>query len=255
MSNVTILDLETIPDYSVWLDAPINRANGNGHSEPSKKPGRPRKTPLKDPFPPCYAHQIVSAGLVVIQDGVCCGVGTAEAHSKEDEKRLLEWLATTLAPTDKIITWNGRHFDMPVIQLRSLHHGVAQPWLDADARSRYKERHIDLCDIMTEYGGLGKTGYNLDTFSQLIGMPGKGDVDGSMVKSLFESGKMDLIIAYNKRDCVQTAALWYRWELLRGRLDVQKYREGVASLLAAAREHEGMEAEEFRVNQAIFEVL
>lgn len=247
--KTVIIDLETIPDKSVWTDAPIE------DDDESEEPPKPRRgRPKKKPFPPPYAHQIICAGFSIFDDNNCLGVGHMEAATKEQEKELLSSLPEYLNDADKIVSWNGKHFDVPVIQLRSLHHGIPQPWIDGDVRKRYGEKHTDLCEIFTEYGGLGKTGFNLDTFAKMIGFPGKNGFDGSLVHAAFVAGKIDLITQYCRRDVVQTAGLWLRWALLRGTLDADKYNEGVKSLLEAARGVEGMTATEFEVNVSLLRV-
>lgn len=249
--KAVILDIETIPDKTVWDGAP--EENGAPTNGPPKPRGRGR--PKAAPFPPMHAHQVIVAGFVAFDGEECAGVGHVEASTKDEEKSLLGDLADFMSSYEQIVSWRGRHFDIPVISLRSLHHGVPQPWIDAECLKKYGDRHVDMWDKVTDYGTIGIKDYNLDNFSQLVGMPGKGDFDGSLVAMAFQAGKMDTITEYCKRDVVQTAAVWLRWRLLRGMLKPEGYRTAIQSLLVQARQHEGMKAEQFKVNGPLLEAI
>lgn len=146
-----------------------------------------------------------------------------------------------------LVTYNGRAFDLPVIALRSLRHGVAMPWYYQENGLRYRfslEDHIDLCDWLADHGAtrLG----SLDALAKLIGLPGKIGIDGSQVEGLYHSGQIEHIQNYCLADVVQTALLFLRFRLLQGVLDRDKYRAVVADLTAKlsgeARLHEFMQA-------------
>ena len=54
-----------------------------------------------------------------------------------------------------LVTFNGRAFDLPVIALRSLSHGVPLSWYYQERGVRYRyseEGHMDLCDWLADHG-------------------------------------------------------------------------------------------------------
>jgi predicted PolB exonuclease-like 3'-5' exonuclease len=61
-------------------------------------------------------------------------------------------------------------------------------------------------------------------------MPGKMEVDGSKVQSMFEHGRYAEIRDYCLHDVVQTTFVFLRSELLRGRLSLVDYRERAKAL-------------------------
>jgi len=65
----------------------------------------------------------------------------------------------------------------------------------------------------------------------LIGLPGKGAVDGSQVEGMYQAGQLADIERYCLGDVVQTALLFLRFRLLQGRLAPTRYRTAVASLV------------------------
>ena len=127
-----------------------------------------------------------------------------------------------------LVSFNGRGFDLPVLELAALRHGLALPrYLDettpASLRSRHGGRHFDLYDFLCNYGATGLRG-GMDLLLKMIGMPGKLELDGSQVQAYFEAGRLDEIHRYCRADVIQTYFLLIRVELMRGRIDEAGYR-------------------------------
>jgi predicted PolB exonuclease-like 3'-5' exonuclease len=87
---------------------------------------------------------------------------------------------------------------------------------------------------MTDFGASRMP--SLDALAQLVGMPGKMGVDGSKVQSMHEQGKHAEIRDYCLHDVVQTAFVFLRAEVLRGRLSPDDYRARAALLWDALAE-------------------
>lgn len=123
-----------------------------------------------------------------------------------------------------LVTFNGRNFDLPVLELQALKHGcTAQRYFSGKARNRYAEEgHYDLYDFLTNYGAHRLRG-GFNVLAKLIGLPGKMEIDGSMVQQLWEEGRLPDIHRYCRQDVMQTYFLFLRVELLRGRLTTEQY--------------------------------
>lgn len=141
-----------------------------------------------------------------------------------------------------LVSFNGRHFDLPVLELQALRYGCAAPRYFNEKyghRYRYSEQgHYDLYDFLTNAGGYRlRGGFHL--VAQLIGLPGKGSVDGGQVQELWEAKRHAEIQAYCRRDVIQTYLLFLRIELVRGRIAPAEYAravEAAAPLSAELRE-------------------
>lgn len=211
-----VLDLETVPD---------------GWTAPPDRP---------DAFPPIWAQRVVCAAWCRITTGrdAIGGWGTAIAQDGEVcERDLLHRLSLHLS-SDKptLVTYNGRRFDLPVLVMRCLRHGVQLPWhyQMRGARYRYSEDgHLDLADCLTDYGACSMMA--LDDVARSIGLPGKVGVSGADVADLFRTGRLDEIAAYCLSDVAQTALLFLRFRLVQGAIGHAEYESRRAAMMQAFR--------------------
>lgn len=127
-----------------------------------------------------------------------------------------------------LVTFNGRNFDLPVLELQALKYGCsAQRYFSSKARNRYvEEGHYDLYDFLTNYGAHRLRG-GFNVLAKLIGLPGKMEIDGSMVQQLWEDGRLADIHHYCRQDVMQTYFLFLRVELIRGRLAPEQYEQAL----------------------------
>lgn len=281
-----VMDIETVPDLTVWQ--PASLGNQIEKIEMDSKPTKPsleflaivveriqnnvpvhaddiekasdiaRRAKLDDDlsktlaphvvvkpppaaeFAPLHAQTPVAIGCVWLGSDMmvkkigCLRVDSTLPLLEGEEKMLHEWNEFMSRERPTIVTWNGRSFDMPVLALRSFRHGINLAWYygNKDYRYRYSEdKHADLMDAMADYGAVRFL--KLDAVAQLTGCPGKhGDMDGSKVHGMYLEGKIEEIANYCTSDTLQTAFVFLRWRLTKGRIDLQKYQEAVQSLLS-----------------------
>jgi 3'-5' exonuclease len=208
-----VLDIETVPDPELY--SPPDQASGDAK-----------------PFPPLYAHRpIVLDELFAFKR-----IGVIGEH--DDEPGMLADFSSFVEQyRPHLVTFNGRSFDLPVIMLRCLRHGVPLHFFfnDKDYRYRYTDAgHIDLYDFLSEHGA-ARVG-SLDAVAHVIGLPGKVGVDGSQVEGLYNAGQIQLVKNYCLMDVAQTAFVLLRYRLLQGALDRDSYRrvaQGLYDALAA----------------------
>lgn len=208
MPSHLILDIETIPD-----------------------PELPRMDD-SDKVPPPPFNSIVTLGCLLLVDYVPKRLGVIGEGGTE-RSMLTDFAAWIDKQKPTIVTWNGRGFDMPVITSRALKHGVPMPWWFSDRNTRYRfspEGHFDLMDFLADFGAAKSS--RLDIYAKLIGFPGKVGVDGSQVAPMVHAGKIDEVNAYCLCDVAQTAAIFLRVELLRGKISREQYTQHAEGLLA-----------------------
>lgn len=132
------------------------------------------------------------------------------------------------------VTFNGRGYDMPVMELAAYRYGLSLPkWFNVDARTydqsrnRYNHNaHLDLMDLISNFGASRVTG-GLNLLANLIGKPGKTGVDGSMVQGMYDDGKVQEINDYCKSDVLDTYFVFLRTRVLLGLLNLDEEHQRV----------------------------
>ena len=127
-----------------------------------------------------------------------------------------------------LVSFNGRQFDLPVLELQALRYGCAAPSYFGEGssyRRRYQlGKHLDLYEFVTNFGAYRVRG-GFDLLLRTIGLPGKGAIDGSQVQDLWDAGRLAEIHGYCRRDVIQTYFLFLRVELVRGQITAERYQE------------------------------
>jgi predicted PolB exonuclease-like 3'-5' exonuclease len=137
-----------------------------------------------------------------------------------------------------LVSFNGRGFDLPVLELQALRHGISAPRYFGSERNSLRMRfgrHCDLYDWLTN-GGAARLRGGLDLVAKLVGLPGKGEVSGADVQVLWERGCWERIHRYCRDDVLQTYFLYLRIEHLRGRLS----GEQLAQVETATRDYRAL---------------
>lgn len=169
------------------------------------------------------------------------------------EAELVSKFWQTFESAQTMVTFNGRGFDLPVLETQALKHGLSLPRYFAAGQSkstyrgsRYSDTyHIDLCDYLSNFGASNRR-YSLDLMAKLIGLPGKYTIAGEDVEYLFRQGRLKEINQYCVTDVLQTFLLFLRIELLRGKMDRPAYEAAVAAAKEDLRQRaEGAGADNF----------
>ncbi len=215
--TLLVLDIETVPDRSLWSPEMEKQAQ-------RKDDGRGRE----DPFPPPWAHQVLVAGVLWLGPDHSFRKLGLVGQGTTDEERILRDMGKFLDEHHPVlVTYNGRRFDLPVLALRSMRHGIPAAWYFHRGnayRQRYRsDAHVDLCEELSDHGSVRRP--KLDDAVRLIGLPGKLGVDGSWVDSMAARGDIAAVQKYCLTDVVQTAFLYLRYLVLRGDLDPARFRD------------------------------
>ena len=215
------LDIETVPDADLTPgDWPADR------------------------FPKNAWHRIVAISFVTADilrgsngwEGYALTACRSGGEEDWDEARLLAafWRFFE-AGRYRVVTWNGRAFDMPTILARSMMHGIEAPaWFRRGTKwEGYRHRfapdwHTDLMDATSEYGAAQRM--TLDEAAAAIGLPGKLGEHGSQVAAMVAAGEMGRVRAYCETDCVNLFALYLRWAHLTGRTDAAAHDRAILDL-------------------------
>ena len=162
--------------------------------------------------------------------------GTEDA----DEKMLLEGLFDHLRRRRvKLVSYNGRGFDIPVLKYRAMKYGLSVPWLrsnNIDYDYRYNlELHCDLLEAFSNFGASEKV--KMNEVCALFDIGGKLNTEGSMVYDLYKAKKIQDIKEYCQLDVVNTYLIYLRYMLFRGRLNKQNFDKCAGDLKSFMEEN------------------
>ncbi len=184
-------------------------------------------------FLPVPFHKVVAISAVIAND-----FGSFEKVSSIEGKNENEMLSSFLSFIDrhnpKLVSFNGRNFDIPMLMIRALKYNLSCPaFYDKDNKTlnkskwdnyryRFSDRfHVDLMDHISEFGAV--RGLKLDLLCNMAQIPGKFDISGDQVHTLFYENKIKEIKEYCESDVLNTYWLYLKYELLKGNVTLEDY--------------------------------
>jgi 3'-5' exonuclease len=217
--KIVCLDIETIPDRELIPDWDVGE------------------------FPPKPIwHQVVAISFVEARlirgNGpekylvTCCRSGGRAAWD-ERQSKFWQYFAEN-AP--RVVTWNGKGFDLPVLRTRAMIYGIsAHSWFQRGTKwDSYMQRfapdwHCDLMEQLSDYRACAAM--SLDDVALALGLPGKIGGHGAEVEAMVRRGEIDNVRAYCECDCLNMFVLYVRWALLSGRTDLMGHNASLESLI------------------------
>lgn len=141
-----------------------------------------------------------------------------EWHSEDEtafykglsESDLLTSFWNIISQVDRVVSFNGKYFDVPFLLLRSAVLRI-KPSKILSTNKFDSKTHIDLLDQLT-FNGLTKK-FNLDFYCHSFGIESSknNEVNGMEVKNLYEAGRIKEIAQYCKEDVRATFELFQIW--------------------------------------------
>jgi 3'-5' exonuclease len=126
-----------------------------------------------------------------------------------------------------LVTFNGRGFDVPLLELMAYRFGFSAKKHFSDkggTRYRYGQRHIDLQEALSNHHAIKMAG-GLNLLAKVIGRPGKMDTKGSEVHELWRQGRLGEINDYCFCDVLDTYFVFLRYRLLAGDINGVQEKE------------------------------
>lgn len=261
-----IFDIETIPD--VYLLQEMYDFRGSG-LEIAKAAFSAQKEKSGSEFLPHCFHRVVSISSVICDEygkyrkvghfgsdfleSVCDNDGK-NAHRDEGDffnqyysREFLDTLESTLLSEfwhfmnksyPKLVSFNGRGFDIPVLCLRAMRYNInAHAFFEQNNpmqnlskwenyRTRYSEGfHVDLYECLGHFGAIRTL--NLDSVCKMLNVVGKYDMSGKEVYELYLGAcerhqspleALENINHYCHSDVLNTYWLYLKYELLKGNI-------------------------------------
>ncbi|MFH5806709.1 ribonuclease H-like domain-containing protein [Alienimonas sp. DA493] len=198
-----------------------------------------------DVLPVTFVRPCAIAVAKVAADGTLLGLSSLDAPRFDPSAMVKQfWEGWKYYRRPTLVSFNGRGYDLPVLELSAYRDGLSLPewFLDSgpsykQPRNRYNgEAHLDLMEALSNYGAARLSG-GLNLLANLLGKPGKSGMDGSQVQEYHDAGGDDEINRYCRCDVLDTYFVFLRTRVLTGRLTLEEEHDRVAAAKTWLEEH------------------
>ena len=217
LSQVVVIDIETVPQYPSFNDVPLRLQNLW-----EQKTHFQRTTDQS-------ADEFYERAGILAEFGkiICISLGIFSYQNKayslrlksfygHDEKEILAEFSKLInrqAPTLVFCAHNGKEFDYPYLCRRLLINGLDLPTqLDISGKKPWEINHLDTME-MWKFGD-HKHFTSLNLLAAILNIPTpKDDIDGSQVRQVYyEEQNLDRIVTYCQKDVVTTAQVLLKFK-------------------------------------------
>ena len=237
---ICIFDCETIPD--VTLIRKSFDVEGLSDYDATLRAQEEYEEAHHTTFLPLAYHRLVALSAVIADEfGNFIRVGDFGNGSNIEEEVIRHFFGFIEEKNPKLVSFNGRGFDMPMLLIRAMQYNLSfpayfdqnNPQLNKSKWENYRQRyaehfHTDLLDSLGSFGAVRNL--KLDLICTMAGLPGKYDVSGDQVFELFYRGEIDKIKEYCQSDVLNTYWLYLKYELLKGTLTLEDYYRFLATM-------------------------
>ncbi|MDX2330650.1 polysaccharide biosynthesis protein [Campylobacter hepaticus] len=220
---ICVFDCESVPD----ADLIRKTLNFQGSDlEVSLQALKWQKEQSGNEFLPLPYHKIISI-CAVLSDSFGKFIKVNKIEGNSEKEMIASFFNFIEKYEPKLVSFNGKNFDMPVLVLRALKYNIkAATYLDtqSDKWNNYKTRFSELkhCDLYESLGVNGR-GIKLDLICSMAGLPGKYDIHGDAVMELFYQDKLEKIHEYCESDVLNTYMLFLKYELIKSNVNQEDY--------------------------------
>ncbi len=184
-----------------------------------------------DFLPVTFQYPVAVCVLRIADDFTIQNIACLDAPQFRTEEMVrLFWLGVSRYPRARLVTFNGRGFDLPLLELAAYDYGFSARDYFA-ARNRYSGNQLDLMDWISNFGAHRMTG-GLDNLSKRLhgdnrkrllddvdGPPGKTDgIAGDQVYQMYKAGRLQEINDYCMGDTLDTYFVFLRTRVVTGEL-------------------------------------
>jgi 3'-5' exonuclease len=224
-----VIDTESVPDGRLLSAVKYAGENLSPEAAVERARGEARETSWtgSDFLPVSFQVPVAVSVLRVGPDFALQGLSCLDApqfRPREVVKTFWLGVATYKA---KLVSFNGRGFDMPLLEMAAFRYGYSAREYYQNSRNRFNGP-IDLMDWLSNFGACRMTG-GLNLLAKLLGKPGKMEVSGEQVYQLHRDGKLQEINDYCLCDTLDTYFVFLRTRILTGDLNLEQEAELVSN--------------------------
>jgi predicted PolB exonuclease-like 3'-5' exonuclease len=229
MPGFLIFDTESVPDGDLLsrVKYPGENLTAEQAIERARMEARELSRDGSDFLPVTFQVPVAVCVLRVATDFTLQALACLDApHFRPAEIVRQFWRGVAHYNRSKLVTFNGRGFDLPLLELAAFDHGCSARDYFINSRNRYNGNHLDLMDWVSNFGACRIAG-GLSMMAQRAagGRPpgcGKLDVAGDQVYGLYKAGKLQEINDYCMFDTIDTYFVFLRTRVLTGELTAEE---------------------------------
>ena len=222
-----ILDAESVPDGRLVAQVKYPRENLTPEEAISRAQSEAREQSASGSefLPVTFQIPVAVCVLRVAADytlqALTC-LDAPEYRPAEITKQF--WLGSAHYARAKLVTFNGRGFDLPLLELAAFRWGICAREHFQSSRNRYNGSHLDLQELMTNFSAYRLNG-GLNLLAKLLGKPGKMAVAGDQVYRMHKEGQAREINEYCMFDTLDTYFVFLRTRVLTGDITAEQEAE------------------------------
>jgi len=244
--NLFVFDIETIPDVKTAqnlldLEGKNLAESRQALTDYHLKITDGRNSFLRQPFHQVAAISFLDAEIIRDYNGhefykindIRSG-GDLLANEEEIVKGFFSFLKKK---TPRIVSFNGKNFDLPVLKYRAMKYEIEAAWLYkmGDKWNNYNQKysldwHCDLADAFSDFGASARI--KMNEVCACLNLPGKTGIDGSMVQDYFDQGRLQEIRDYCETDVINTFLLYLSYQHHTGTMSKESFVKNRHELVA-----------------------
>ena len=242
--SLFVFDIETVPDVDLVRDLTGCESTDVNELRQALTDYHLKITDGKNSFPRQPFHKVVAISFLeaeIIREEkseqyILQEVRSGGNINSSEEDLIKGFFSHLKKQPPRLVSFNGKTFDLPVLKYRAIKYGIAAPWLYkmGDKWNNYSQRyaldwHCDLIDAFSDFGASARV--KMDELCVLLGLPGKIDIDGSQVNDLFDAKKIDEIRNYCETDVINTYLLYLHYQHHTGTLSSNNFEAAKEDLI------------------------
>jgi len=229
-----VIDTESVPDGRLLsrVKYPDENLSPEEAISRAQAEARERSATGSDFLPVTFQYPVAACVLRVGADYALQAVTCLDAPQFRPRKIVEAFWAGAASYRSKykgkirLITFNGRGFDLPLLELAAFRYGLTGKDHFSYHRHRYDGWHLDLMDWLTNFGAYRLVG-GLNLLSKLLGKPGKMEIQGDKVYEMHQAGKSQEINDYCMFDTLDSYFVFLRTRVLMGELTLEHEQQAV----------------------------
>lgn len=224
--NLFVFDIETVPDLTAakhLLSCPeaTKQELREGLTKYHLDITEQKNSFLRQPF-----HQVISISFLeakIIRDSSgqefyqILDLRSGGDLSSSEVDLVRGFFSHLKKNLSRLVTFNGKNFDLPVLKYAAMKHGVEASWLYklGDKWNNYNQRysldwHCDLADAFSDFGASARV--KMNELCAAFCLPGKLGIDGSQVMQMFDDSRLQEIRDYCETDVLNTYLLYLTYQ-------------------------------------------